>query len=111
MDQESISNLQEALRQIEVREDAPDISEPISFEGLWPDHVVIVEAFAVIAKQWRVVSVGGGIAPSFLMWIGLDYSAVRVALDALEFKVTPDLWSGLQVMEEAACAALNKARF
>lgn len=40
--------------------------------------------------------------------LGLDYTAARAGLRLAGMKVTPDLWSDVQVIEAAACAALNR---
>lgn len=42
-----------------------------------------------------------------MLYIGFDYSAVRVGLKAMQIDITPKLWAGLLVMEQAARAALN----
>jgi hypothetical protein len=73
--------------------------------GLWPENAAVAEAFLSVATQWRTAPAGPG-------WvaIGLDYAAVRVGLRAAGLKVTPALWSGLRVMEDAAREALNGRR-
>lgn len=42
-----------------------------------------------------------------MLYIGFDYASVRVGLKAMKIGITPQLWSGLLVMEKAARAALN----
>jgi hypothetical protein len=98
-DPESIANLVKALSG-----PAPTAGQ---CEGVWPEHALIVQAFLAVSLQWRVASLGGGWAPMVPMWIGLDYAAVRVGLDAEGIAVTPELWRGLRVMEAEACEALN----
>lgn len=71
--------------------------------GIWPDNIEIVMAFASIASQWRVASIGTG----GLHFLGLDYTAVRVALGAQKIRVTPELWAGLMIMETAGRQAAN----
>lgn len=107
MDARSLANLQAALASSGPAE---------NYEGLWPEHVAIVEAFLLVASQWRVASVShgmssmaGGFSSSQLVFIGLDYSAVRIALDAEGIAITRDLWRGLRTMEFAAIAALNES--
>lgn len=78
-------------------------------DGVWPENAAIVDAFLAVASQWRVISVGGGMAPAMPFYVGQDYAAARVALDAEAIPVTPDLWRGLRIMETAACNALNEA--
>jgi hypothetical protein len=77
-------------------------------EGLWPEHVAIVEAFFAVDTQWRTAPIGGGMVPTRIRFVGLDYAGVRAGLDALGMTVTPELWAGLQVMERAARDALNE---
>ena len=75
-------------------------------EGIWPDHVETVRAFCAVGTQWRtsIRSEGLGFRQ---FWIGLDYTAVKVALEANEIEITRALWQGLVTMEQAAAAALN----
>jgi len=113
MDAAALADLQATLQAMDAR------ALPEDGDGVWPENWDIVCAFLEVASQWRVTAVGGGgfagmggaaIAPVMPMFIGLDYSAVRVGLDALGIAVTPDLWRGLLIMENAACAALNEER-
>ncbi|WP_315742841.1 MULTISPECIES: DUF1799 domain-containing protein [unclassified Bradyrhizobium] len=114
MDAVSLDNLKQALSadlfEAEVDQD---------YEGLWPEHVAAVTAFLAVASQWRVVArsaggmitpMGGAIAPTVPVVIGLDYASVRVGLDAEGITVTPELWRSLRVMEAAACAAFNEVK-
>ncbi|MET4206849.1 DUF1799 domain-containing protein [Bradyrhizobium sp. LA2.1] len=112
MDAASLAVLREALDADTAGPDAGD-----EFEGIWPENVAIVEAFLAVCTQWRVAPssagglispAGGGIAPTVSVAIGLDYTAVKVGLDAESIEVTPALWRGLRVMETAACNALNE---
>ena len=82
----------------------------IDGDGVWSENLDTVMAFLAVASQWRVVSIGGGMAPSQPVFLGLDYVAVRTGLDAEGVTVTPELWRGLRVMEEAAAAALNERK-
>lgn len=73
-------------------------------EGLLPVNLPVIRAWlTACGTQWRTGSAGMG----RLVWIGLDYAGVRVGLEAQGIAVTPALWGGLQVMEQAAIAALN----
>lgn len=114
MDAASLANLREALGAAQALG-----GEDGEYEGLWREHVPVVDAFLAVCRQWRTVPAGGGgvispmggaIAPVVPLFIGLDYAAVRVGLDAELIEVTPDLWRGLRVMEDAACAELNEVR-
>lgn len=106
MDAQSLANLEAALKTGRIEE----------YSGLWPEHVAIVEAFLSVASQWRVAplssgasSIAGGFTNSRLIFVGLDYSAVKIALDAEGIAITRELWAGLRTMEFAAIAALNEA--
>ncbi len=111
MDAESLA----ALRETITAGDA--LTEDHEFARIWPDNIATVEAFLSIATQWRVVACsmggaigpgGGAIGPAIPIYIALDYAAVRAGLDAEGIAVTPELWRGLRVMEQAAAAALNE---
>ena len=78
-------------------------------DGVWPENWDIVMAFLAVSSQWRTASVGGGMSPASLVFVGLDYGAVRAGLEAEQIAITPALWRGLRVMENAATAALNEA--
>jgi hypothetical protein len=111
MDGQSLANLRLAL-------DAPAAIDGEEFDGIWPENAPTAEAFYAVCTQWRVVPIGGSgfasafggsVAPTTPFFVGLDYTAARTGLDAEGFDVTPELWRGLRVMENAACAVLNKA--
>lgn len=95
---ELLTEISEALSQTAIEEQ----------DGVWPDNWPIVQAFLAVATQWRVATIGGGMAPALPILIGLDYAAVRVALDAEAIGVTPELWRGLRVMEDEAVKATNE---
>jgi precorrin-6B methylase 1 len=76
------------------------------YAGVWPDNAETVRAFASAVTQWRTATLFSGDACS-VVFVGLDYAGVRVALDAVGTDITPDLWRGLQIMEAEALAALN----
>jgi hypothetical protein len=40
-------------------------------------------------------------------WIGLDYAAAAAGLAGAGIETTPEIWSGLRVMESAARNVLN----
>lgn len=108
MDPASIARLQAALDAGAARSD--------EYAGLWPEHVPIVNAFLMVSTQWRVASISsgmmspaGGFASSRLVFLGLDYGAVRVALEAEEIAVSRDLWCGIRTMEIAAIEVLNES--
>lgn len=101
MDAASLAHLRAAMQSDDDSED-DDVCE------VWPEHWDTVRAFVSVGTQWRVASIGGGFAPGRMIFLGLDYSAVRIALDAEAIVITPDLWRGLRVMENEACALLNK---
>ncbi|MBI1201495.1 MAG: hypothetical protein GC182_03185 [Rhodopseudomonas sp.] len=57
--------------------------------------------------QWRVASIAGGMMPGRLIYLGLDYAGARAGIEAAGIELTPDIWSGVRVMEAAAREALN----
>lgn len=71
--------------------------------AVWRVNWPIVNAFLDVATQWRQLPLVDG----RVLWQGLDYAGVRVALDELEITLTPAQWRGLQAMERAAAKALN----
>ncbi|MGD1880855.1 MAG: DUF1799 domain-containing protein [Paracoccaceae bacterium] len=73
-------------------------------EGIWPDHVSVVEAFLSVATQWRMV----GLADGRSMATGLDYGGVKAGLELAEIEVTPAFWADLQLIELGARRAMNE---
>jgi hypothetical protein len=67
-----------------------------------PSNWTSLIAFLACQTQWRVVSTMGG-----LVWLGLDYSAARSALD--EAGAPASRMSDLRVLEAAALPILNEA--
>jgi len=102
MDAQSLAHLAAALDALW------DASTGGDDDGVWPENLETVRAFLAVTTQFRVVSVGGGFAPSRLVTMGLDYAGVRAGLDAEGFAITPELWRDLREMEGAAVAALNE---
>ena len=43
-----------------------------------------------------------------MLTVGLNYSGVKIGLDAAGIEVTPDLWDDLLVIEAGALEALNE---
>ncbi|MEX2480195.1 MAG: DUF1799 domain-containing protein [Gammaproteobacteria bacterium] len=99
---------QEALDAIRESLGAPAAVRAGPGSGVWPQNAETVAAFLWISSQWRTQSLGGGMTPARLTFIGLDYAGVRAGLDAAGIAVTRELWLGLQVMEAAALEALNE---
>jgi hypothetical protein len=71
---------------------------------VWPENMPIVSAFLEVATQWRTQVRADG----RLLWLGLDYTAVRAGLELAEIKLSKAEWRGVGVMEAAASAALNE---
>jgi hypothetical protein len=69
---------------------------------VWPDNMPVVDAFCAVTTQWRATALADG----SVLWLGLDYTAVRARLG----EVSDRIWRGLAVMERAATAALNGER-
>jgi len=55
-----------------------------------PENIEIWSLWTYIQTQWRV-SFGG--------LVGLDYNAVFQVVDRFNFRWTPRLWNGLQMLE------------
>lgn len=69
---------------------------------VWRANEDALIAWLAVETQWRVVASMAG-----LIWLGLDYSAVDVALRRLK---SPDrVFADLQNMELAALEAFNEA--
>jgi len=62
-----------------------------------------VIAFLTVSSQWRTLVLPNG----KIHYSGLDYTGARAGLDCAGIAITPDLWSGIRVMEAAAATALN----
>ena len=73
------------------------------YNGVWVENLGVVYAFLLISTQWRMATVADR-----AITIGLDYAGAKVALDAAEVEMTPDLWGDLQVMEVAAINERNR---
>lgn len=71
-------------------------------EGVWSRNAAAVVAFLTIQTQWRILAGAGGVA-----WLGLDYAAARVGLEAGGIEVTPALWGDLRVIEAAVVSRMN----
>ena len=83
--------------QVELDEVEEDGSMPILREN-WNS----VLAFLDCETQWRVTATMAG-----LIWLGLDYTAVKILLDA-EGHGT-DIFRDIRIMEVAALPVLNEA--
>jgi len=70
-------------------------------EGVWQEHMGAVQAFLAVSTQWRCACPGDG----SIRRTGLDYAAARAGLRLAGVKVTPALWSDIQLIEAGAIAA------
>ena len=70
-------------------------------EGIYPDNWPIATVFSDMMTQWRV-----GVAGA----TGLDYSALPIVLSIRRIKAADreEVFSGLQVMEQAALEFIRK---
>lgn len=68
--------------------------------AVWPENWPSVRAFLACATQWRSA------VTRRLVWLGLDYSAVKVLLDAEG--LGPEVFEDLRTMETAALPVLNE---
>lgn len=73
-------------------------------DAIWPDHAEALNAFLVVASQWRVIAPAGG----GIFYSGLDYSAVDRGWHMAGVAVTPDLFTEVQIIEAGARVALNE---
>lgn len=73
---------------------------------VWPDNMMIVDAWLIVCTQWNTVSLASG----QVLYHGLRYGDVKVALDQAEVFLRPAQWAGLRLMERVASAALNGQR-
>lgn len=69
---------------------------------IWPENWTSLTAWLSIDTQWRVAG-----RASRLTWIGLDYSAVKVVLDAEGHG--PEIFADIRMMEAEALPILNEA--
>lgn len=97
MDEASIANLRAALGRRTAQQD-----------GVWPEHLPIVEAFLAISTQWRTAAIGGGMVPRRLLFLGFDYAAANAGLQLAGVTLDADQWAGVRIMEDAARAVLNE---
>jgi hypothetical protein len=68
---------------------------------VWPENWRSLSAFLGCETQWRVAS-----TMSRMWFLGLDYVAVKVALDVEGHG--PEVFEDLRTMEAAALPVLNK---
>lgn len=73
-------------------------------EAIWPEHVPALEAFLIVATQWRTAATLAGV-----IYVGLDYGAARDGLHMAGIEVTPELWGELQLIETGALKAMREA--
>ena len=73
---------------------------------VWPQNMVIVDAFLAITSQLRAIQ----IAPGQLLWQGFDYAGAKAGLEQSAMHLNPIQWTWLRVMERAAVSALNGYR-
>jgi|GEM_PF-6691322 len=73
---------------------------------VWAMHVPALSALATGGTQWRTRLIWTERGPVERV-VGLDYGALKVALDMVQICMTPAQWADLMVMERAAAGALN----
>lgn len=73
--------------------------------GVWPENEDAVRAFLAVAGQWRT----GAAAMGGVLWLGLDYAAVRAGFALARIRMTPELWDQVRLVEVGARDALNGA--
>lgn len=67
---------------------------------VWPENVEIVTTFLRLQTQWIIGAMGGV--------IGLNYQAVESLFNILSISDRATVFDGLQIMERAAIAVLNR---
>lgn len=67
---------------------------------IWPENVETVSAFLRLQTQWVLGAMGGV--------VGLNYQAVEALFNILGIEKRLEVFDGLQVMERAALAVLNR---
>ena len=98
--------MEEVEADLDAWEAPPDIRDSyLSAEededfAVFPQNWDTTQLFLSVSTQWRVAA-GGAV-------LGLDYSAVDVAIQRLDLELTPDHFRGLQQMESAAMTEINK---
>lgn len=70
--------------------------------AIWPENWTSLTAWLSIDTQWRVVG-----TMRQLIYIGLDYTAVKTVLDAEGYG--PEIFADIRIMEGAALPLLNEA--
>ena len=73
---------------------------------LWARHLPAFQALCAAGTQWRRRLVFTAAGPLELV-TGVDYAALKVALDILGIVLTPSSWAELMVLERAAAGAMN----
>lgn len=58
---------------------------------IYPENQPIINAYSAVYTQWRTNAMG--------QLYGLDYVAVESALNMLNIEVTPEIFKGIQVIE------------
>ena len=71
-----------------------------SFEA-YPETVDALNAFSVVATQWRMRVVPVGMGASQSVPSGLDYTACAAIFAARNIDVAPEVWGDLQTIESA----------
>jgi len=73
---------------------------------IWLHNVAVVTAFCLAGTQWRtgLDLVDGRVR---MVWIGLDYAGAQIAIEQGGKTITPELWTGLRIMEQAARNVFN----
>ena len=72
-------------------------------QGVWPWHLPALDAFRVVATQWRVSG-----TLERLYRTGLDYIACKAAWELAGTDLTPELFEDIQAIERGALAQMAK---
>lgn len=93
----------------QLRARLEDEAEPF---GVWPEHWHAVQTFRAMGTQWRAVA-----GFSRVLWLGLDYSALRLVERTVRQTIEPELvqpwpvvFAQLRELEAVAIEARQRER-
>ncbi|MBI1246163.1 MAG: hypothetical protein GC202_14270 [Alphaproteobacteria bacterium] len=84
------------------------IDRQVDVFEVWDINRRSVELFLALATQWRTAVLGGGLEPSRLVFLGLDYAAADTLLPVRRSARRRRLLDDLRVMEAAALEAFGE---
>ena len=91
------------MPEAQIKEMLGDVVASNNDVEIWPENLQIFDIFWRVKHQWHVVPFFGGV-----FYQALRYSAIESTLRLLKIEETPEIFDGLQIMEQAAKQVLNK---